>query len=148
MVQKPAFSPCGSRLDKCSANGDLQGVRSEQVAAAHDVVDAHVKIVRDHHQLVGEQAVGAAHDGVADVVRQIEFLMAEHCVIELYGCVRVCVGGHGDAQRMAVAVGQPPPDGIRIAGDKPAHVPGYTMKRSPSCGAEAARMSAREQKQG
>ena len=60
------FRLAESRLDKRSANGDLQGVRPEQVAAAHDVVDAHVKIVHDHHQLVGEQAVGAAHDDIAE----------------------------------------------------------------------------------
>ena len=147
------FRLAESRLDKRSANGDLQGVRPEQVAAAHDVVDAHVKIVHDHHQLVGEQVVGAAHDGIADVVRQIEFLMAEHCVIELDGCVRVCVGGHGDAQRMAVAVGQPPPDGIRIAGDKPAaragiHHETVAFLRCGGCADVGARAEARVNQRG
>ena len=147
------FRLAESRLDKRSANGDLQGVRPEQVAAAHDVVDAHVKIVHDHHQLVGEQAVGAAHDGVADVARQIEFLMAEHCIIELDGCARVCVGGHGDAQRMAVAVGQPPPDGIRIAGDKPAaragiHHETVAFLRCGGCADVGARAEARVNQRG
>lgn len=142
------FRLAESRLDKRLANGDLQGVRPEQVAAAHDVVDAHVKIVHDHHQLVGEQAVGAAHDGVADVVRQIEFLMTEHCIIEL----TVARGFVSAGMAMRSEWRSPLASRCRTVSGLLAisrrHVPGYTMKRSPSCGAEAARMSAREQKQG
>jgi hypothetical protein len=39
----------------------------EQAVAAHHVADAVGCVVDDHRQLVGEQAVGAAHDDVADV---------------------------------------------------------------------------------
>ena len=50
---------------------DLPGRRREQVIAAHDVADAIRRVVDDHRQLVGVQAVGAAHDDVADVCREL-----------------------------------------------------------------------------
>ena len=55
---------------------------------------------------------------------------------------------HGDAQRMPITIRQALLDLSRMLGERARHVPGYMTKRSPSCGAEAARMSAREQKHG
>ena len=46
---------------------DLARRRIEQVGAAHDVADPLLGIVHHHRQLVGEQAIGAAHDEIADL---------------------------------------------------------------------------------
>jgi hypothetical protein len=50
--------------------GDLQGCRRRQIVAAHHVADACSGVVDDRGQKVGDAAVAAADEGIADV-RQI-----------------------------------------------------------------------------
>ncbi len=83
----------------------LQGVGTQQIPSPHDVIDPHGQIVDHHDQLVGEQSIGTADDGVADVAGQIESLHAEHLVLEgnhRIGAVRNRFR-HGDAQRMTIS---------------------------------------------
>jgi hypothetical protein len=50
---------------------DLPRCRSEEIGAAHDMRDALVEIIDDDRDLVGEQAVGAPDDEIADVARKV-----------------------------------------------------------------------------
>ena len=106
------FGRLESRRDKGFADINLQGVGTKQVAAAHDVGDAHVEVVHGDGQLVGVDAVRTADDGVADVLGEVVMLVAEHFVVEGDGGV---VGG--DAQRMAVAFGEALFYVLRVVGD-------------------------------
>jgi len=70
---------------------DLAGGRREQVRAPHDRRDVLCGVVDDHGELVGGDAVRAAHDEITDV-RRSEALRPAHTVLEL-GDHRV-VGAH------------------------------------------------------
>jgi hypothetical protein len=50
---------------------NLPGRRRQEVGAAHDRRHALQRIVDDDRELVGEPAVGAAHDEVADLARDV-----------------------------------------------------------------------------
>ena len=107
------FGRLESRLDKGFANVDLQSVGAKQITAAHNVGDAHVEVVHGDGQLVGVDAVRAAHDDVADVVGEVVLLGAEYFVVEGDGGV-----GGGDAHRVAVVVGEALFRTLRFAGDE------------------------------
>jgi hypothetical protein len=50
--------------------------RRDQIGPAHDVGDPLRVVVDDHRELVGEQAIGASHDKVADVALEVLRLRA------------------------------------------------------------------------
>ena len=60
----------------------------QQVGAAHDVGDALERVVHHHRQLVGEQAVGALDDEVADLMRQVLLQVAVDAVVKVGAHIR------------------------------------------------------------
>ena len=61
---------------------ELAGRRVEQVGAAHHVGGALRRIVHDHRELVGEDAVRPVHDEVADIAFQVLFDTSAYPVVE------------------------------------------------------------------
>ena len=74
----------------------MQRGGTQQIAPAHNGVDAHGKIVHGDDELVGEQAVRPADDGIADAVRQIIGLHAEYAVDKGDGVGGGAWAGHGE----------------------------------------------------
>jgi len=72
---------------------DLARGRGEQVGAAHDVGDVLEGVVHDYCELVGEQAVGALHDEVADFAFQMLADVALQCVVEFNNSLPLAGGG-------------------------------------------------------
>src|SRR5689334_13827832 len=61
---------------------NLAGRRVEQVGAAHDIADVLLGVVDHHCELVGEQAVGAVEDEVADVPLEHLLMPTLHAIDE------------------------------------------------------------------
>ncbi len=62
--------------------GDLARRRGQQVGAAHDVADALRRVVDHHRELIGEHAVGALDDEIADVALEALLLSALQAVVK------------------------------------------------------------------
>ena len=60
----------------------LAGRRIEQVGAAHHIGDALPGVIQHHGQLIGNQAVAAANDEIADLAAQMLAELALHTIDE------------------------------------------------------------------
>ncbi len=77
---------------------DLPRRRGEQIRAAHHVGDALLEVIHHDGELVGEQAVGAPHDEIADFAGEVLLDPALEGVVE---CDHPIVHPHADRARLA-----------------------------------------------
>ena len=84
------------RVAEQALQQDLPRRGGEQVRAAHHVGDALLEVIHDDGELVGEEAVGAPHDKIADLAGEVLLDPALKGVIE---CGHLIVHPHADRAR-------------------------------------------------